>query len=223
PSGSGVGPPTSGAVHPACPAPQLRAQTADGGWLRAARQVRFTRPRLGDLGLCAQLRARITQPGPDRLQWASDLIWRITGSEGGRPLTFSCASKHPSVVCVVRSCSSKAGLGDTLSKNLERLDPRARTGNKRGLSEPPQGGEFRSAGPGARGSGAFSKGYPPGLPCSDAPRTSNKTRPIRCWAFAGRVQGRPRQARFTRPRLGDLGLCAQLRARITQPGPDRLQ
>src|SRR5690606_39734232 len=33
----------------------------------------------------------------------------------------------------------KAGLGATLSKNLERLDPRARTGNKRGLSEPPQG------------------------------------------------------------------------------------
>src|SRR5690606_1072453 len=117
----------------------------------------------------------------------------------------------------------KAGLGDTLSKNLERLDPRARTGNKRGLSEPPQGGEFRSAGPGARGSGAFSKGYPPGLPCTDASRTSNKTSLVWCWVFPGSVQGRPRQARFTRPRLGDLGLSAQLRARITQPGPDRLR
>src|SRR5690606_23112124 len=69
------------------------------------------------------------------------------------------------VVCVVRSCSLKAGLGDTLSKLLERFDPRARTGNKRGLSEPRRG-EFRSAGPGARGSGAVSKGYPPDLPCN---------------------------------------------------------
>src|SRR5690606_5234746 len=75
------------------------------------------------------------------------------------------------VVCVVRSCSLKAGLGDTLSKNLERLDPRARTGNKRGLSEPRRG-EFRSAGPGAWGSGAVSKGYAPGLPCAIATRTA---------------------------------------------------
>src|SRR5690606_9675203 len=34
-------------------------------WCRAARQARYTRPRLGDLGLSARLRARITQPGPD--------------------------------------------------------------------------------------------------------------------------------------------------------------
>src|SRR5690606_8842334 len=58
---------------------------------------------------------------------------------GGRPSTSSCTSRKQRAVCLVRNCSLKAGLGHYLSKNLERLDPRARTGNKRGLSEPPQG------------------------------------------------------------------------------------
>src|SRR5690606_11807180 len=68
------------------------------------------------------------------------------------------------VVRMVGSCRLEAGLGDTLSKNLERLDPRARTGNKRGLSEPPQGAS--SAAP-VRVRGAaelFRKGIPQDCP-----------------------------------------------------------
>src|SRR5690606_15339901 len=68
------------------------------------------------------------------------------------------------VVRMVGSCRLEAGLGDTLSKNLERLDPRARTGNKRGLSEPPQGAS--SAAP-VRVRGAaelFRKGIPQACP-----------------------------------------------------------